>query len=431
MKISNIALVAALLAGSSIFADVAADAQGVRDAQRRKQELNRRGQRGEQQPQQAQVPQLSPAENAAIGPLVTAYRAQDWTTATAALPAAQAAAQSAYAKYLVGEMQFGIGRATQNQQLQTDGVEAMLASGAVPPENVQPLLVNRASFAIRAENWPRAEEALTRILETDPNNVERVWQLAEVKIKLNKNPEALALYQRLIQLGEASGQRASEERYRRAYALAQDTRNAQAAAQIQAALLQHYPSSDSLRLALVELRQAASQDPAMALDIRRLMRAAGTFTQGNEYVEFADRLNRAGLPAEAQAVLQEGTSSGRIPATDTEARQMLAAATRRAAEDQRSLSAARARALAAANGREARVAGDLYYGAGQYREAAELYRAALQKGGEDSNLVNTRLGAALALANQRAEAEAALRAVTGARAPLANFWLMWLGRRGG
>ena len=57
--------------------------------------------------------------------------------------------------------------------------------------------------------------------------------------------------------------------------------------------------------------------------------------------------------------------------------------------------------------------------------------AALQKGGEDANLVNTRLGAALALAGRRAEAEAAFRAVTGPRADLAGFWLAWLARRPG
>ena len=56
------------------------------------------------------------------------------------------------------------------------------------------------------------------------------------------------------------------------------------------------------------------------------------------------------------------------------------------------------------------------------------YRAALQKGA-DANLANLRLGAALAMAGQRAEAEAALRAVTGTRADLANYWLLWLAGR--
>ena len=56
--------------------------------------------------------------------------------------------------------------------------------------------------------------------------------------------------------------------------------------------------------------------------------------------------------------------------------------------------------MAAPTGREARIAGDTFYGYGEYAQAAELYRAALQKGGEDANLLNIRLGASLAGARQ-------------------------------
>jgi hypothetical protein len=37
---------------------------------------------------------------------------------------------------------------------------------------------------------------------------------------------------------------------------------------------------------------------------------------------------------------------------------------------------------------------------------------------------------ALGLAGQKAEAETALRAVTGPRADLASLWLLWLAQRG-
>ncbi len=85
--------------------------------------------------------------------------------------------------------------------------------------------------------------------------------------------------------------------------------------------------------------------------------------------------------------------------------------------------------MAAPTGQMARTTADAFYGYGHYAEAADLYRAALQKGGEDANLVNTRLGASLALAGRRAEAEAAFHAVTGTRATLAQFWLLWLASR--
>jgi hypothetical protein len=53
----------------------------------------------------------------------------------------------------------------------------------------------------------------------------------------------------------------------------------------------------------------------------------------------------------------------------------------------------------------------------------------LQKGSVDANVVNTRLGIALAMAGHKAEAETAFKAVGGARAEVANFWLIWLGQR--
>ena len=73
--------------------------------------------------------------------------------------------------------------------------------------------------------------------------------------------------------------------------------------------------------------------------------------------------------------------------------------------------------------------GDAYFGYGDYAKAISLYRAALQKGGIDANVVNTHLAMALALSGQKAEAEAALKAVTGPRAELANFMLVWLGQQ--
>ena len=130
-----------------------------------------------------------------------------------------------------------------------------------------------------------------------------------------------------------------------------------------------------------------------------------------------------------QAVLEDGSARGVLRAHNPNVSQLLTVANGRIAEDRAGLARLRTHGLTAANGRAARTTADAYFGYGQYAEAAELYRAALQKGGEDANLVNTRLGASLALAGQRAEAEAAFRAVTGPRADLAEYWLIWLARR--
>ncbi|MEA3017142.1 MAG: hypothetical protein QOI38_1864, partial [Sphingomonadales bacterium] len=111
-------------------------------------------------------------------------------------------------------------------------------------------------------------------------------------------------------------------------------------------------------------------------------------------------------------------------------RELLAAANGRIPADRADLPASQRTALAAATGTSALRTGDAFLGYARYPEAIALYQAALQKGGVDANLVNTRLGIAYALSGQRQLAETTFRAVTGPRADLAAFWMLWLQQAG-
>src|SRR5207237_8315249 len=90
-------------------------------------------------PAQPAVPQrqynLSRAERTAFQPVFTAVAAGDWAAATAALPAAEAAAQGNDAKYLIGQVHLQIGLNTQNRALQSQAIDEMIASrGALPTD---------------------------------------------------------------------------------------------------------------------------------------------------------------------------------------------------------------------------------------------------------------------------------------------------------
>ena len=393
--------------------------------------LKQRTQKQKQQPQQArqpQIPNVSREESAAILPLYQASQAQDWAAASAALPAARAGASSPAARFLVGQLTLEIGRGTSNMQLQSQAVEAMIASGAAPPEVMPTLLAAQAGFAIDAGDFARAEGLVARLVESNPNDVNRITQLAQIKIRLNKMPEALALYQRALQLSEAAGTRASEETYQRTLAIAYQGRMAQPALELSRALVTAYPTPANWRSALGVHRELAGLSGAHELDLRRLMRVAGALASEADYVEYAEAANRGAMFGEVKAVLDEGLSRNVIRGAAGYARQMLTTVEGRIADDRGSLPQQRSAALAGSDGARVMRIADAYYSYGQYAEAAELYRAALQKGAE-ANLANTRLGAALAMAGQRPAAEAAFRAVTGARAPLAQFWLLWLSTR--
>jgi predicted Zn-dependent protease len=147
-----------------------------------------------------------------------------------------------------------------------------------------------------------------------------------------------------------------------------------------------------------------------------------------DFVQYAEAADQARAYEEVAAVLQDGLSRNLITNNAGWARDHIAQANERVSRIRSVYAQDRRDALAGNDAQRAVLIGDRHYGAGEYVQAAEMYRAALQKGG-DAGSVNTRLGAALALAGQRAEAEAALRTVTGPRAELASLWLLWLSSR--
>ncbi|HEV2816571.1 MAG TPA: hypothetical protein VGW40_05050 [Allosphingosinicella sp.] len=384
-------------------------------------------------------------ERGAIAALQAAASGPDRAAQDAALAAARAAARGADARYAVAYFQLEIARARGDRQMFTAAVDALVDSGLAPPDELASLLANQLSRAYASGDMGRTERLLARIIEVQPNNVEALADYGQFKARTNNRATAAAdrtlavqLFGRALAANQAAGRASSESLHRRALAVAYDgtrpplglTQLAPQAIGFARALVAAYPSAVNWRDALLVYRDLSAGDAALELDLRRLQRATGSLAGERDYLDFAQALDRAGFPGEAKAAFDEGVSRGMLDAAKPAVAQAGTALGRRAAADRPALARLHAQgSAAAATASQARAAADAHFAYGQYAEAAALYQAALLKGGEDSNLVGSRLGASLALAGRRVEAEAALRAVTGPRADLAGFWLAWLARR--
>lgn len=431
MKVSRFALVTALVA-APLLTLAPAQAQRAPGSQWEQRSTQGDRQTRQQQPQiQAgeRTFDLSNAERQAIVPLAQAVTAQDWAAAQAALPAAQAAAQGADAKYVIGQYMLRIGLSTQNRQLQSQAVDALLASGGAQPQEIPALLSTQADLAIQAQDYAKAEHALNRMAESNPNDPRLLGNLAQLRLRRDDRAGALEIYQRLIQAQEAAGQTVSEEDLRRALAIAFEGRMAPQSMDYAQRLVRTYPAPTNVRDSLLIFTQLNNADEPLQMDVMRLMRTANAMTGEADYVAFADMLIRDGLVGEAKAVLEAGISAGKINRSSANVSQLLGSANARVEEDRASLERESQQAEAG-SARQMRRIADALAGYGRHADAVALYRAALAKGGEDASLINIRLGAALAQAGQRGEAEAAFRAVTGPRQGLANLWLAWLARSG-
>jgi hypothetical protein len=423
MKVSRIALGAALaLGGSAALLSSPAEAQRNRNQQAQPAPPA--------QPQGRQL-QLSREERAVLAPLEAAAGGADVAAQDAALAAAQPVLRGPDGRYAFARYKMRIAIARRDNAMLAQAVDMAIDSGAAPPAEMAVFLDSQATLATEARDFPKAERALNRLVALRPTDPDLLVRLGQLRVNQGRNSEGLQFIQRAIAARQTAGQSAPEAWHRYALRLAYESREPGLRGQSSAlarGLLAAYPSSTNWRDALIILRETSQFDTAAHLDLLRLMRTAGALAGERDYFELANALHQGGYPGEAKAVLDDGIARNHVTAGNPAFRDMLASANRRIAEDRADLPNATRTALAAATGTPALRTADALLGYGRYTDAVPLYQAALQKGGVDANLVNTRLGMALALAGQRAEAEAAFRAITGPRAEIANFWLLYLAR---
>jgi tetratricopeptide (TPR) repeat protein len=373
---------------------------------------------------------LSKEERAAIAPFQAAVVAKDFAKAATLLPAAQAAAKGVDAKYILANLQLQMVAGGTDYAAQAAAVEALIQSGGVLPADLPKLYRGLAGLYTNLKQSDRAANAYQKLAELEPNGTEAVLMLAEARARENKPAEAISMIERAITSAKTAGQTVPENWYKRALKFAYEGKLPAQTLKLSRDLVTAYPTADNWRDALTIYRQQANLDKAAETDVLRLLRAAKALKGDSDYLTLASHLNDAGLPGESKAVVEEGVRADPKRASKDYFRSLLGATSGRVSADRAALPSLETKAMSSANGRLAVGTADAFYGYGDYAKAAALYRAALQKGGVDSNLVNTRLGAALALAGQRAEAEAALRAVTGQRAEIAAYWMLWLSQRG-
>jgi len=420
-SISRIALgVALVLGGASVVATAPADAQKKK--------------KGEAAQPAPNAITLTKEERAAMAPVQTAITAKDWATAQAGLPAAIAAAQSPGGRYAIGRFQLEIGLGTNNVAMQSQGLESLIASGRVEAGDLPTIYRNQAVLANNAGNKAKAEAAFAKVVELSPNDPEALISLAQVKNELKKPVEAVQLISRAIDLKRAAGQPVDESWYKYALKLAYDGRQnpalREASQKLSRELVAAYPTKENWRDSILIFRDTNNLDAAADLDVLRFMRASGALAGERDWYDLVDGLYKGGNYAEAKAVLDEGISKRMIDPKKAAFAELVRLTGARMTGDRASLPGEESKAMASASGASAVKIGDAFYGYGDHAKAIALYRAALTKGGVDSNLVNTRLAMALLASGDRAGAETAFRSLTGPRQNLGAFWLAWLARSG-
>lgn len=309
-------------------------------------------------------------------------------------------------------------------------LEGAIASGRLPAEDEQKFRRNLGAMALQRNDYAKATAEFEKLIAQNPSDAQLMVEVAELQRRQKQNAKAIATMQQAIAVQEKSGQKADESWYRRALAIAYDSKLPSETVATSEALVRAYPNGTNWRDVLIIFRDTGKWDDQGNLDILRLMRANSALSGERDYAEYAETASIRGLPGESKAVLDEGIQKGALQAGKPVVKELTAAVAPKIAADKASLPGLEKESKAAGTGRAAMGTADAYLGYGNWAKAAELYKMALAKGGVDAATVNTRLGFALGMAGDKAGAEAAFKAVTGVpRDQLSKYYQIWLAQK--
>lgn len=385
---------------------------------------------------------LSPDVAKSAQPAQAALQAKDAATAEPLVAAVEAAAKTDDDRYIASVLRLQLAQvkinaaqqANPNARADSSGLvaplDALIANPKTPPADRARFYYIRGQMAYEGKQYPVAVDYINKARELGHTDPQMTLFLTRAKIDSGDVAGGTAELDKAIAEKAAKGEKAPEDWYR--FAIAQSHKR-KVKDQTMTWLNKYvaaYPSPKTWYEVLttygIQQDSVAKLDRQQLIDLFRLLRATGGLNDQYFYFEYAQKAQNAGLPFEAQSVLQEGLATGKIPAGNAEAKLELAEAAQ-SIRNEGSLSALEAKAKASATGSLAMQTADANLGSGNYAKAVELYRLALSKGGVDADTVNTRLGIALARSGDKAGAQAAFEAVKGIpRADIARFWTTYL-----
>lgn len=381
------------------------------------------------QPAAAQpaVPQVKPSAKAlkAIVDLQDAVNKKDWASVPAKVAAAQALASTKEDRYLIGSLQLRAAAAANDSAAFASALEAVGQTGLVDSATMARMYTSLGGSYLSNKQYPQAAAAYQKALALNPSDVDSLTFLGESQSAEGQKVEAAATFQRAIQARIAAGQKPDEDLMKRAVATAYEGKSP-AAIDLARQWVAAYPSPDSWSNAIAIYTNLNQTDNEAKLDLFRLMQATGALNNATVYEQYAAVAADLNNTNEAQAVLDAGLRAKALSPTDAQYREIAAGVKAKPIATAADLQVA---TKSAVNGTALLRIGDRYYGMGDYAKAVELYRMAMGKPGVDPALANLHIGMALARAGDKAGATTALNAVSGPRADIAKYWLLYVNQK--
>lgn len=346
----------------------------------------------------------------------------DYAAAKAALPALYEKIENENDRQVAGNLTLIVGNNTDDKALQRRGLEMMLQSGLVAPEQLGQFNFYVGSLAYQAEDYAAARQALQAAKDagyTDPET-DLTMLIADTYTREENARGALDYLLQSVSSAEAAGTTPNERWLLSALQTTYDFELTNEAVDVSETLLRHYPTQTNWVNSLQVINALNEFEPAARVDLFRLMSQTDALTQRAEFVRYIEDLDPRVMANEVQDILASGVTAGTFTTDDPYYVEVKGIADTRAPQDRNGIEGLVSDGQSG-DAVDALSAGDVLYSLGDFARAENMYRMAMEKGA-DANLANTRIGIAQAEQGNYAAAVDTFGMVEGVRSPIARMW---------
>ncbi len=345
-----------------------------------------------------------------------AMQAKQWDTALAEIKKAQAVEnKTPFEAYQIDEF-LGYIYIQQKKFGEAAPVfERMVNSGMVPPEQVDDRTKTIAQLYFQVKDYRKAAEWAKKWLAKYPDQEDMTVLLGQSQYLLEDWKAAAGTMSGLVRSVEKSGQSPKENWLQIILSSNFKLNDQNGIGDALRKMVRYYPKPEYWENLLDIYRRKASGD-RVTLGYYRLMNEVGVLKDKGDYVEMAQLAMDAGVPGEAQQVMERGVESGVLKVQDPTEQgrydRLLNGARKQAQQDKASLAQLAKDAEKAPQGQADIALAQAYLSYGQVDEAITAFQRGLKKGGvTDADEAQISLGIAYLKKGQKEQARQAFQTV--------------------
>jgi hypothetical protein len=358
-----------------------------------------------------------------------ALQKKQWDAALAKIAEADAVAgKTAFDQYQINEFK-GYALLQQRKYGEVAKVyEANLNSGKLPPEQLNDRLKTLVQLNTATKNYPKVKELGDRMLKAGTADTDTRVLIAQAHYLTKDYKPAISIMQGAVKSAEQAGKTVDENWLQLIRSSQQNLGDIAGATDTMEKLVRLYPKAEYWDF-LLSSRMRQKNSDRVQLNLYRLAGEVGVMNSADEYVEMTEMLLEAGLPGEAQRVMEAGYEAKAFDSADKARADRFARrlneAKAAATKDQQSLPTFEKDAQKAPTGQGDVALGLVYSSFGQYDKAAEALARGLGKGGvRDPQQAQIMLGIANLKLGKKAEAVKAFEQVKD-DAPMVDVARLW------